>query len=140
MVSREKAVWDSTCWDFAFYGLFWLTGTAEEVGLNVICLQALPVGSRWSPNPAWGLETARRPRGEGSRSMSPVAPPAPRCPLTQLCRLPLAGQVVDAVSVDASVCLEKGIYLSSRKNALMHKAVSKLVWRHRFRCFETFLC
>lgn len=23
---------------FAFYGLFWLTGTAEEVGLNVICL------------------------------------------------------------------------------------------------------
>jgi len=23
---------------FAFYGLFWLSGTAEEVGLNVICL------------------------------------------------------------------------------------------------------
>lgn len=38
------------------------------------------------------------------------------------------------------MCVEKGIYLTERKNALMHKGVSGLIWRHRFSCFETFLC
>lgn len=60
---------------------------------------------------------------EGSRSVSSVVPSVPCHPLAQLCRLPLAGQVVDAVSVDVSVCVEKGVHLSQRKNALVHKGV-----------------
>lgn len=89
----------------------------------------------------WKLPAGPEERGAGACLLSFLLPRAVlslRC--APLHRLPLAGQVTGAAPVAVSVCVEKGIYLSSRRNALVRKGASALVWRRRFRCFETFLC